>query len=397
MNSTRPRRTAPHRLETLAVHAGRGIDQGTGAVAPPIQLSTTFERDADGGYPRGFMYGRNRNPGRAALEAAVAVLDGGAACAAFSSGVAAATAVFQGLRPGDHVVAPLHGYYGTVNVLQRIFAKWGVQASFVDMSSLDAVRDAFNEHTRMVWIETPSNPLLHCIDIAAVAELAHARGARVVADNTFASPVVQQPLRLGCDMVTYSTTKYLGGHSDVLGGVVVSRENDAHFEAVRAAQVYGGSVLAPFDCWLLMRSLPTLPLRMRAHCANAQRVAEFLAQRPDVAAVHYPGLPGHATHAVAAAQMTGFGGMLSFEVEGGKPAALALAARLALFTRATSFGGVESLVEHHASIAGPHSTVPQGLLRLSVGLEHADDLVADLAQALDANRAGTGTDNGIDN
>jgi cystathionine gamma-synthase len=198
--------------------------------------------------------------------------------------------------------------------------------------------------------------------------------------------VVQQPLRMGCDMVTYSTTKYLGGHSDVLGGVVVSRENDEHFEAVRAAQVYGGSVLAPFDCWLLMRSLPTLPYRMRVHCANAQRVAEYLAAHPKVRAVHYPGLPGHATHHVAKAQMTGFGGMLSFEVEGGKQAALALAGRMRLFTRATSFGGVESLVEHHASIAGPHSTVPQGLLRLSVGLEHPDDLVADLDEALGASR-----------
>ena len=386
MNSARHRELATYRLETLAIHAGRGVDRGTGAVAMPIQLSTTFERDEDGGYSRGFMYGRNRNPGRAALEEALALLDGGSACAAFSSGVAAASAVFQGLLPGDHVVAPIHGYYGTVNVLERIFARWGVQASFVDMRAIDSVRDALTPRTRIVWIETPSNPLLHCIDIAAVAELAHARGARVVADNTFASPVVQQPLRLGCDIVTYSATKYLGGHSDVLGGVVVSREADGHFEAVRAAQVYGGSVLAPFDCWLLMRSLPTLPLRMRTHCANAQRVAEFLVEQPGVIAVHYPGLPGHSTHALAHAQMTGFGGMLSFEVEGGKPAALALAARLKLFTRATSFGSVESLVEHHASIAGPDSTVPQGLLRLSVGLEHPDDLISDLAQALAASR-----------
>lgn len=375
---------AGYRLETLAIHAGRTIDEGTGAVAQPIHLSTTFERDADGSYPRGFMYGRNRHPGRAALEEAVALLDGGASAAAFSSGVAAASAIFQGLRPGDHVVAPAQGYYGTVNVLDRIFAKWGLQRSFVDLTSLDALRESLTPQTRLVWIETPSNPLLQCVDIASVAELAHARGIRVVADNTFASPVVQQPLRLGCDMVTYSTTKYLGGHSDVLGGVVISRENDEHFEAVRAAQVYGGGVLSPFDCWLLMRSLPMLPHRMRVHCANAQRVAEYLAGHARVTAVHYPGLPGHATHQVARAQMSGYGGMLSFEVEGGMKAAMAMAAGLRLFTRATSFGGVESLVEHHASIAGPHSTVPQGLLRLSVGLEHADDLVADLDQALAA-------------
>lgn len=370
------------RLETLAIHAGRAIDEGTGAVALPIHLSTTFERDVDGSYPRRFMYGRNRHPGRAALEEAVALLDGGAAAAAFSSGVAAAGAIFQGLQPGDHVVAPAQGYYGTVNVLDRIFAKWGLQRSFVEFTSLDALRASLTPQTRLVWIETPSNPMLRCVDIAAVTELAHARGIRVVVDNTFASPVVQQPLRLGCDMVTYSTTKYLGGHSDVLGGVVVSRENDDHFEAVRAAQVYGGGVLSPFDCWLLMRSLPTLPHRMRVHCANAQRLAEYLVGHPRVTAVHYPGLPGHATHHVARAQMRGFGGMLSFEVEGGMKAAMALAARLQLFTRATSFGGVESLVEHHASIAGPRSTVPQGLLRLSVGLEHPDDLVADLEQAL---------------
>ncbi|MBB4224868.1 trans-sulfuration enzyme family protein [Variovorax guangxiensis] len=377
-----PQARGGYRLETLAIHAGRSIDKGTGAVAQPIHLSTTFERDVDGDYSRGFMYGRNRNPGRAALEEAVALLDGGAGAAAFSSGVAAASAVFQGLQPGDHVIAPSQGYYGTVNVLDRIFAKWGLERSFVDMTSLDALRASLTPQTRLVWVETPSNPLLQCVDIAGVVEMAHARGIRVVADNTFASPVVQQPLRLGCDMVTYSTTKYLGGHSDVLGGVVISRESDEHFETVRATQVYGGGVLSPFDCWLLLRSLPMLPYRMRGHCANAQRIAEYLAEHARVKAVHYPGLPDHPTHHVAQGQMHGYGGMLSFEVEGGLKEAMALAARLQLFTRATSFGGVESLVEHHASIAGPHRSVPQGLLRLSVGLEHVDDLLADLDQAL---------------
>ncbi|MEO7256103.1 MAG: aminotransferase class V-fold PLP-dependent enzyme [Casimicrobium sp.] len=371
-----------YKFETLAVHAGHSVDVGTGAVTEAIQLSTTFERDADGGYSRGFLYSRNHNPNRNGLEAALAALEGGAASAAFGSGLAAVTAVFQGLMPGDHVVAPGDIYHGTANVLKHLFAKWGVTATFVDMTNLDSVRKALTPQTKIVWIETPSNPLLQCVDIAAIAEIAHKHGARAVADNTFASPVLQQPLTLGCDMVMHATTKYLGGRSDVLGGAVVSRLDDEHFAQLRTAQLFGGAVPSPFDCWLVMRSLPTLPYRMQAHCANAQKVAEFLQQHAKVSVVHYPGLRDNRFHAVASKQMSGFGGMLSFEVKGGKESAMALAANVEIFTRATSLGGVESLIEHRASIEGPESKTPQGLLRTSVGLENADDLIDDLNSAL---------------
>jgi cystathionine gamma-synthase len=372
-----------YRFETLAVHAGHGVDPATGAVTEPIQLSTTFERGADGSYPHGYLYSRNHNPNRNGLEAALAALEGGASCAAFSSGLAAVTAIFQGLQPGDHVVAPQDIYHGTANVLKHLFAKWQVSASFVDMTRLDEVTRALRPATRIVWIETPSNPLLQCVDIAAAAEIAHRAGARAIADNTFASPALQRPLELGCDMAMHATTKYLGGRSDVLGGAVVSRADDAAFAQVRTAQLFGGAVPSPFDCWLVMRSLPTLAYRMRAHCANARRVADFLRQHSKVSAVHYPGLEDSPFHALAGKQMSDFGGMLSFETKGGKDAAMAVAAQVEVFTRATSLGGVESLIEHRASIEGPESKTPQGLLRVSVGLEHADDLIDDLAQALE--------------
>ncbi len=372
-----------YRLETLAVHAGHGVDPATGAVTEPIHLSTTFEREADGSYPRGFLYSRNGNPNRNGLETALSALEGGEACATFGSGLAAVTAIFQGLQPGDHVVAPRDIYHGTANVLKHLFAKWQVSASFVDMTQLDVVQAALQPTTRIVWIETPSNPLLQCVDIAALAQMAHQAGARAIADNTFASPVLQRPLDLGCDMVMHATTKYLGGRSDVLGGAVVSKLADEAFANLRQAQLFGGGVPSPFDCWLVMRSLPTLPYRMQAHCTNAMTVARFLEAHAKVSAVHYPGLEGNAFHALAKKQMSGFGGMLSFELRAGKDAAMAVAQHLEVFTRATSLGGVESLIEHRASIEGPESKTPQGLLRVSVGLEHADDLVEDLAQALD--------------
>ena len=370
------------RFETLAVHAGHGVDQATGAVTPPIHLSTTFERAADGSYPHGWIYARNHNPNRDGLEAALAALEGGAACAAFASGLAAVTAVLHGLAPGDHVVAPSDIYHGTANVLKHLFAKWRVDATFVDMTSADVVAQALRSQTRLVWIETPSNPLLRCVDIEATAALAHRAGARAVCDNTFASPALQSPLALSCDLAVHATTKYLGGRSDVMGGAVVARVDDAAFADVRTAQLYGGAIPSPFDCWLVMRSLPTLPARMRAHCANARRVAEFLQSHPQVEAVHYPGLETSPFHALARRQMRDFGGMLSFEVKGGMDAAMAVAAAVEIFTRATSLGGVESLIEHRASIEGPESKTPQGLLRVSIGLEHPDDLIDDLAQAL---------------
>ena len=375
--------TAKYRFETLAVHAGHSVDPSTGAVVAPIHLSTTYERDADGSYPHGYLYSRNHNPNRNSLEAALAALEGGTSGAAFSSGLAAVTAVFQGLQPGDHVLAPKDIYHGTANVLKHLFAKWQVTASFVQMTDLDEVQRAMQANTRMVWIETPSNPLLQCVDIAAVADIARRGNARAVADNTFASPALQRPLELGCDLVMHSTTKYLGGRSDVLGGAVVTRADDEAFAQIRTAQLFGGAVPSPFDCWLVMRSLPTLPYRMQAHCANALKVANFLHAHPKVSAVHYPGLESNPFHQLAKRQMSDFGGMLSFETSAGKDAAMTVAAHVQVFTRATSLGGVESLIEHRASIEGPESKTPQGLLRVSVGLEHADDLIDDLAQALD--------------
>ena len=383
----KPSRT--HRFETLAVHAGHGVDPATGAVTEPIHLSTTYERAADGSYPHGYLYSRNHNPNRNGLEAALASLEGGSSCAAFGSGLAAVTAIFQGLQPGDHVVAPTDIYHGTANVLKHLFAKWQVTAAFVDMTDVDGVAAAVraNAKTRIVWIETPSNPLLQCVDIAAMAAIAHDAGARAVADNTFASPALQRPLGLGCDLVMHATTKYLGGRSDVMGGAVITRADDDAFAQVRTAQLYGGAVPSPFDCWLVMRSLPTLPSRMQAHCSNAMKIATFLRTHPKVKVVHYPGLDDSPFHVLAKRQMSGFGGMLSFETKGeggaGKAAAMAVAAHVDIFTRATSLGGVESLIEHRASIEGPDSKTPQGLLRVSIGLEHADDLIDDLAQALD--------------
>lgn len=374
--------SAEMHIETLAIHAGHTPDPATGAVMSPIHLSTTFERAADGSYPSGYVYTRTANPNRHELEATLAALEGGAAAAAFASGLAATGAIFQALAPGDHVLFPDDVYFGAGRLLRELMAPWGLRYSIVNMADLDAVRAAVRPQTRLVWVETPSNPLLKITDIAAVAEIAHAAGARCAVDNTWPSPVGQQPLALGADLVMHATTKYLGGHSDVLGGAVVVREVDEFFERIRLVQTIGGAVPSPFDCWLLLRSLRTLPYRMRAHSANAQRVAEFLAEHPAVAAVHYPGLPTHPGHAVARRQMKLYGGMLSIQVRGGAEEAMAVAARVRLFTRATSLGGVESLIEHRASVEGAHTTTPANLLRLSIGLEHPDDLIADLAQAL---------------
>jgi len=371
------------RLETLAVHAGREVEPATRAVTPSITLSTTFERAEDGSFPGGHIYTRNSNPNRDALERALAGLEGGAVAAAFASGNAAASAVLQALDPGDHVIASREIYYGTRAVLTGALQRWGLQSDFVDLDDPAALAAALRPNTRLIWIETPSNPRLRLADIAAVAQIARANGARAVCDNTFATPVLQQPLALGADLAVHSTTKYIGGHSDVLGGCVVSRAEDGFMQRVRAYQVFGGAVPSPFDCWLLLRSLPTLPHRVRAQSEGALQVATFLAAHSQVARVHYPGLPAHPGHELARRQMRGgYGGVLSVELKGGEQAALAVAARVRLFTRATSLGGVESLIEHRASVEGPHTTTPRSLLRLSIGLEHPDDLIADLAQAL---------------
>jgi cystathionine gamma-synthase len=369
------------KIETLAVHAGHAIDPTTGAIAAPINLSTTFEREIDGSYPRGYMYTRNSNPNRDALERGVALLEGGVAAAAFASGSAATTAVFQSLSSGDHVLAHTDAYYGTTRLLRELFLRWGLEATFVDMSDLAAVEKALRPETKLAWIETPSNPLLKIVDIAAVTKIANQAGAVSVCDNTW-GPIIQQPLALGADLVMHSTTKYFGGHCDVMGGIIVAKTDDEFFQRVRVAQVSGGAVPSAFDCWLVLRGMRTLPWRMRAHSENAMKVATFLNDHPRVRTTYYPGLTNHPGNEIAARQMSAFGGMLSFEIRGNRDSAFALVARLKLFTRATSLGGVESLIEHRASIEGPGTTAPEGLLRVSIGLEHSDDLIDDFAQVL---------------
>lgn len=368
--------------ETLAIHAGQPIDPTSGAVIPPIYLSTTFERAADGSFPHGYIYTRNGNPNRAMLEECLAALEGGSECAAFASGLAAAMAVFQSLRPGDHVVAPDDAYHGVTRLLREIMAPWGLEFTQVDMREPANVRAAVRPSTKLVWVETPSNPLLKVADIAAIAAIAHDAGALCAVDNTWATPAQQRPLALGADLALHATTKYLGGHSDVLGGAVVAASPSPLLERVRFIQANGGAVPSPFDCWLVLRGIQTLAYRVPAHAANAARVARYLAEHPKIERVHYPGLPTHPNHDVAARQMSSFGGMLSIEVRGGEQAAFDLAARLKIFTRATSLGGIESLIEHRASVEGPESRTPPSLLRLSIGLEHAADLIADLEQAL---------------
>jgi cystathionine gamma-synthase len=375
------------RIDTLAVHAGHHADPATGAVSPPIHLSTTFERAADGSLPHGFSYARDNNPNRAALESALAQLEGGAGALAFASGSAATLALFQSLRPGDHVVAPDDAYYGTMRLLREALGPWGLEASFVRMADLDAVRAALRPTTRLVWAETPSNPLIGVTDVAAVAEIAHAAGARLAVDNTWATPVLTRPFALGADFVMHSTTKYLGGHSDVLGGALLAREENETFARARLLQKVGGAVPSPFDAWLVLRGLRTLPVRVRAHSAHALRVAQAMRAHPGILAVHYPGLDDDPGHAVALRQMAAdgeprFGGMLSIRVRGGRDAAIGMAGRLRLFTRATSLGGSESLVEHRATVEGGLTRTPDDLLRVAVGLEHPDDLIADLEQAL---------------
>jgi cystathionine gamma-synthase len=376
-----PFKSIEMKIETLAVHAGHAIDPATGAVSASIHLSTTFERDIEGAYSRGFMYTRNNNPNRQALERGISMLEGGEAAAAFGSGTAAAMALFQALSPGDHVLAHVDAYYGTSRLLREILLRWGLEADFVDMSNLVEVKKRLLSKTKVAWVETPSNPLLKIVDLAAAAEIIHDAGALCVCDNTWA-PVLQRPFELGADLILHSTTKYFGGHCDVAGGIVVARIDNDFFQRVRTIQYSGGAVPSPFDCWLILRGMRTLPWRMRAHSENAIRVAEFLAQHKRVKGVHYPGLQAHPGYEIARRQMSMFGGMLSFEVTDGREAAMNVAAKTKIFIRATSLGGVESLIEHRASIEGPGTTSPEGLLRLSIGLENADDLIEDLDQAL---------------
>lgn len=369
------------RLQTLAVHAAAHVDPHTGAVVEPLSMSVMFERDADGGHSRGFHYSSAGNPNRQTLEHAMAAIEGGDGAVAYATGSAAIAAVLETLRPGEHVLIPDDVFQGTVRLLRSSLARWGVQFSSVDMTDLEAVRASLRPQTRMVWVEALSNPLLKVTDVAAVAEIAHRHGAACAIDNTFATPVFQRPLSLGVDYVIHATTKYLAGHADVLGGVVVAR--DERLEALRTLQWVEGAVPSPFDCWLTRRGLRTLPVRMLAHAAGARRIADHLLDHPAVRQVHYPGLPSHPHHALAKASLEGFGGIVSFQVAG-RAAAVAVAAAVRLFTRATSFGAPESLIQHQSTAPthGMGTPLPDDLLRLSVGLEHPDDLIEDLDRAL---------------
>jgi cystathionine gamma-synthase len=374
-------------FETRAIHAGQPSDPRTGAVVPPIFQVSTFHQDAVGSPREGWEYSRSGNPTRAALEACLADLDGGTRGLAFASGLAAEDCILRTLcAPHDHVVVPGDAYGGTFRLVDKVFGRWGVTHTSVDLSDLDSLVAAMTPKTTVVWCETPSNPLLGIADIAAVARIAHEGGAKLVVDNTFASPYLQQPLALGADIVVYSTTKYLGGHSDVVGGALVAADAELGGQLAFHQNAIG-SIAGPFDSWLVMRGVKTLAVRMDRHCENAARIAAFLQHHKAVSQVFYPGLPSHAGHEIAAKQMRNFGGMVSFRMDAGEAAAVEVCNRARLFTLAESLGGVESLIEHpgrmtHASVVGSPLEVPADLVRLSVGIENIDDLLADLEQAL---------------
>ncbi|ARQ68887.1 cystathionine gamma-synthase [Streptomyces marincola] len=374
-------------FETAAIHAGQEPDAVTGAVVPPIHQSSTFKQDGVGGLRGGYEYSRSANPTRTALEDNLAAIEGGRRALAFASGLAAEDCLLRTvLKPGDHLLIPNDAYGGTFRLIAKVVERWGVAWSVADTSDAESVRAGLRPETKLVWVETPSNPLLGITDIAMVADIARAAGARLVVDNTFASPYLQQPLALGADVVVHSTTKYLGGHSDVVGGALVTSDA-ALGEELAFHQNAMGAIAGPFDSWLVARGIKTLAVRMDRHGQNAGRIAEFLTAHPKVVQVYYPGLPTHPGHEIAAKQMRGFGGMVSFRVAGGEAAAVEVCDRARLFTLAESLGGVESLIEHpgrmtHASVAGSALEVPADLVRLSVGIEAVDDLLADLGRAL---------------
>jgi cystathionine gamma-synthase len=375
-------------FETLAIHAGQEPDAATGSVVPPIYATSTYKQDGVGGTRGGYEYSRTANPTRKALEECLAALERGSRALAFASGMAAEDCLLRTLcQPGDHVLIPNDAYGGTYRLFDKVLKPWGLTYTPVPQTDTAAVRDALKERkTAVVWTETPTNPLLNITDLAALADAAHDNGAKLVVDNTFASPYLQQPLALGADAVVHSTTKYLGGHSDVVGGAVVVRDKELA-DALAFQQNATGAVAGPFDAWLTLRGAKTLAVRMDRHCANAATVAGMLTEHPAVSQVYYPGLPGHPGHKIAASQMRSFGGMVSFRLRAGAARAVEVCGRTRLFTLGESLGGVESLIEHpgrmtHASVAGSALEVPADLVRLSVGIEDAADLVADLRQAL---------------
>lgn len=382
-------------FSTRAIHAGQEPDPTTGAVVPPIHQVSTYKQDGVGGLRGGYEYSRSANPTRTALEECIAALEGGERGFAFASGLAGEDTVLRALTaPGDHVVVPSDAYGGTYRLFNRVLKPWGVDHSIAKVADAESVRAAMRPETTMVWVETPTNPLLGIADIEAIAELTHAAGALLVVDNTFASPYLQNPIALGADVVVHSTTKYCGGHSDVVGGAVVvapgatTASGESVAERVAFHQNSMGAVAGPFDAWLVLRGLKTLAVRMERHCDNAEAVVDFLQGHPGVTAVHYPGLPDHPNHDVAARQMKRFGGMVAFRVRGGEDVAAKVCGETQVWTLGESLGGVESLIEHpgrmtHASVAGTELEVPADLVRLSVGIEDVEDLVADLRQALD--------------
>ncbi|MFI9581193.1 cystathionine gamma-synthase [Streptomyces sp. NPDC052236] len=376
-----------HSFETLAIHAGNAADPLTGAVVPPIYQVSTYKQDGVGGLRGGYEYSRSANPTRTALEENLAALEGGRRGLAFASGLAAEDCLLRTLlAPGDHVVIPNDAYGGTFRLFAKVVSRWGVEWSVADTSDPAAVRAAITPKTKVIWVETPSNPLLGITDITAVAAIARGAGAKLVVDNTFATPYLQQPLALGADIVVHSLTKYMGGHSDVVGGALIAADETVG-EELAYHQNAMGAVAGPFDAWLVLRGIKTLPVRMDRHSENAGRVAELLTKHPRVTSVLYPGLSEHPGHETAAKQMKAFGGMVSFRVDGGEEAAVEVCNRAKLFTLGESLGGVESLIEHpgrmtHASVAGSALEVPADLVRLSVGIESGDDLLADLTQAL---------------
>ena len=373
----------PLHFSTLAIKSTLKTDPTTGAIIPPITLSTTFERGTDGSYKNDFVYSRENNPNRQQLEKSIALLENGAIGVAFASGMAATTALFQTLQPGDHILLPHDVYYATSVMAQTIFGNKGVEVDHVAMYDIKAVKKAIRPNTALVWLETPSNPQLNVSDIKKIAKLAHQVGALCAVDNTWGTPVLQQPINYGADVVMHSTTKYFGGHSDLLGGCLVLKQDGELANQIKTIQKLTGGVPSPFECWLTSRGIRTLHLRVMQQTKNAFRLAKYLEKHPKIEQVNYPGLKSHPHHKIAKKQMKGgYGAMLSVQVKGDAAYAMQLTGRLQLFTTATSLGGVESLVEHRKSIEGPASPTPDNLLRISVGLEYVEDLIADWEQAL---------------
>jgi cystathionine gamma-synthase len=369
-------------IETIAIHSGMAHESGSRSIVPPLEPSTNFEHDEKGRQEGDYAYTRDRNPNRDQLEQTLADLESGEACAAFSSGIAAMNAVFMSVEKGGHIIIPEDIYHGSRLLLEKFGERWGISYTSVDTTDLDLLENAFKDETGLLILETPSNPLLQITDLRKAIELGHSKGAKVCVDNTFSTPLNTNPIEFGAELVMHSTSKYLGGHSDILGGAIITKEKDSTFEYIQSIQKSQGAVPSPRDCWLLSRSIRSFPYRMRAHNENAMKVARFLSGHPKIERVNYPGLDSHPGHEIAKNQMKGFGGMISILVDGDFKETLAIVARSKVIRRATSLGGIESLWEHRRSSEGESSTTPENLIRISVGLEHSDDLIEDLEKAL---------------